>query len=285
MAYFCTPYIFLHNRDDMKNYAHEITADLLKIKSSRPLIHNITNFVVMNFTANALLAVGASPIMAHADQEIDEIVIQSKALVINIGTLDKAWLESMRKAMSAAKKHHIPVIFDPVGVGATHFRTNSSLNLLEANSPDVIRGNAFEIMSLAGYKPGEGKGVDSLQSSDSAVEAATQLTKRYNSVVVISGKEDFIISQTDRYKVTNGCSMMSQVTGMGCTATALIGAFCAINKDFSLAATHAMVCMGIAGEVALEKAAGPGSLQIHFLDALYHLHKTGLEKLRLMSLA
>lgn len=266
----------------MQNAWQVIKDDLDKIQQSRPLIHNISNFVAMSFTANALLAIGASPLMAHAAEDIEEIVKHSHALLINIGTIDQPWFNTMHHAVQIAAKHQCPIILDPVGAGATSFRTESCLALLEAARPAVIRGNAAEIMSLSGIQTVRSKGVDSLESSEAAYEAGKQLAHQYRCTVVISGAEDFIISEQHAYKISNGCTMMGRVTAMGCTATALTAAFCAINKNFCQAATSAMAVMGLSGEVAMQQAEGPGSFQMHFLDALFNLHQT--ENLPLLKL-
>lgn len=257
--------------------ATQIANLLMRVRETRPLIHNITNYVVMQLTANALLAVGASPIMAHAIEEITAIVQNSGALVINIGTLDSYWLNSMTVAMRAAQVNEIPIVLDPVGVGATSFRTEATLQLLDSVGPQVIRGNAAEIMALAGENLAQSKGVDSTYQSDAAQNAALKLAQRYACVVVISGVQDLIVNQQHVMIVDNGDAMMNRVTGMGCTATALVGAFCAIEPNYFLASTAAMAVMGIAGELA-QNAAGPGSFQVNFLDALFNIQELHIKK-------
>ena len=254
-----------------------IAKDLNLIHKVSPLVHSITNFVVMEQTANALLALGASPIMAHAIDEVSEIVVVSKALVINIGTLDQVWVESMRQAMRIAKEYSVPIILDPVGAGATTFRTETVLSLINEIAPDVIRGNAAEIMALAGESI-DSKGVDSQYDSFEAEEASSLLAKRYSSVVVVSGEKDWITNASERHSVQNGVPMMAKVTGMGCTATALIGAFCAVNPNYFFAAAHAMAVMGIAGEEAFVHSEGPGSFKNCFIDQLYSLNESGIER-------
>jgi len=244
--------------------------DLKEVRSRSPLVHNITNYVVMNNTANALLAVGASPVMAHAVDEVEDMVKIASSLVINIGTLSKPWVESMIRAGKAANKKGIPVVLDPVGAGATLYRTETSLQIIKECSPAVIRGNASEIMALVNEK-GNTKGVDSIASSESALNAAKFLAKDTGAVIVISGPVDYIIDNQHVIQVKNGSPMMGKVTGLGCTATALVGAFVAVNKNFLLASAHAMAVMGIAGELAAKKSSGPGTMQMHFLDELYKL--------------
>ncbi|MFC5409372.1 hydroxyethylthiazole kinase [Larkinella bovis] len=247
-----------------------IWTDVTQIRAQAPLIHNITNFVVMNNTANALLAVGASPAMVHAPEETADFVAISSALVVNIGTLDENFVAGMKQAMRRAKDLGKPIVFDPVGVGATPYRNRVSAELLTLSAPEIIRGNASEIMALAGLDA-QTKGVDSLFGSDAAVDAAHQLSRSLGCVVVVSGATDYIIRGEQTAAIANGHPLMTRVTGMGCTATALTGAFAAVNADYFQAAAHAMAVMGVAGEMAVEKQTAPGSLQVNFLDALYQL--------------
>jgi len=222
---------------------------------------------VMNNTANALLAAGASPVMAHAEEEVEEMVAIASALVINIGTLNRDWIAAMKLAMTAAAKKGIPVIFDPVGSGATSYRTQTCLDLL-ATGVNIIRGNASEIMSLVDASI-QTKGVDSGTDVSLAEQAAINLANHYSCIVVVSGAIDLV---TDGNKVTfnsHGHAMMPKVTGLGCTATALIGAFSAINTDYFTAAVHAMTFMGICGEIAAQDANGPASLQLNLIDTFY----------------
>ncbi len=250
---------------------HSAIAVLQRVRNAQPLVHNITNYVVMSLTANALLAINASPIMAHASEEVEEIIHHAHALVINIGTLETPWLNSMRMAMKAAKNKSIPIILDPVGAGATLFRTQSVLQLIAHVPPNVIRGNAAEILALSGHLLSSSKGVDSVYASETARQAAQSLAECYGCVVVISGEKDFIISQKNTACVIQGTPMMARVTGLGCTATALIAAFCATEKDYFSASVAAMAIMGLAGELAMDTAKGPGSFQTHFIDALFNL--------------
>ena len=253
--------------------AADIWEDIQRIRAQAPLVHNITNYVVMNTTANALLALGASPVMAHAEEEVEEMAGIARALVINLGTLSAAWIRSMQLAGQAAKRRGIPIVLDPVGAGATHFRTATALRLLQELAPAVVRGNASEIRSLA-YDEHGTKGVDSAHGPEEALEAARTLAGRYRCVAVVSGPVDLVVSHAPVTRVANGHPMMPKVTGLGCTATALIGAFAAVNPSAHDAAAHAMAVMGIAGEIAGENAAGPGSFFTGFLDALYNLQES-----------
>ncbi|RFM29144.1 hydroxyethylthiazole kinase [Deminuibacter soli] len=240
------------------------------VRAQSPLVHNITNYVVMNNTANALLAAGASPVMAHAHGEVEDMTAIAGALVINIGTLDDYWVKSMELAAARAKALQRPWVLDPVGAGATSYR-NEVLRELLKYSPAVIRGNASEILALASIESAT-KGVDSQHSSEQALDAAKRLSEAVNCVVVVSGAVDYIVQGDRVTAIANGHPLMAKVTGMGCTATAITGAFCATapQKPYQ-SAVAAMALMGIAGELAAAKAAGPGSVQQYFLDALYTL--------------
>jgi hydroxyethylthiazole kinase len=251
--------------------------NLQKIRAEAPLIHNITNYVVMNTTANALLAVGASPVMAHAVGEVEVMVGYARALVLNIGTLSPAWVQAMLRAGRVARQRSIPIVLDPVGAGATPLRTDTALELLREVSPTVVRGNASEIRAL-GSQVGATKGVDSTDAVDSALEAAHTLANRHGLVVSISGPTDIIVGRETVARVHNGHPMMTRVTGMGCTASALTGALLAVESSPALAATQAMVLGGIAGELAAARSQGPGSFQANFLDALYNLEQSDIER-------
>jgi hydroxyethylthiazole kinase len=255
----------------MSDLSEHVWDAVLQIRSHAPLVHNITNYVVMNSTANALLALGASPVMAHAEQEVEDMVHIASALVINIGTLSEEWTKSMFMAARKARQKGIPVIFDPVGAGATPYRTRTARQLLKEVSPSIIRANASETMALVT----EGtltKGVDSTASSDHALAAARILSDQFGSVVCVSGEKDYIINASRMIVVANGHPLMARVTGLGCTASALCGAFAAVvGGDLLTSAACAMAVMGVAGEIAATGAAGPGSMQIKFLDALYGL--------------
>lgn len=262
-----------------------IAQQLTELRQQKPLVTNITNFVVMNNTANALLAIGASPIMAHSRQEITDLLKISGALVINIGTLDECWIERMLFAVQQAVILQKPIIVDPVGCGASTLRTNTAKKLITHAQNLTIRGNASEIMALADVKS-ESQGVDAKDDSKSAILAGIYLRDQFNCDVIISGATDFVI--TDRvYKLENGHSMMPFVTGMGCTHSALTAAFTAVakNKAPSNSSTvqypaglAATAILGIAGQMAAEKSQGPGSLQMHLLDVLYTINASDISK-------
>ncbi len=246
--------------------------DIERVRAESPLVHNITNYVVMNLTANALLAAGAAPVMAHATQEVEEIVRIASALVVNIGTLSPGWVQAMRLAMSAARRRGIPVVLDPVGAGASALRTETCLDLISLAAPTVLRGNPSEIRALTVPKAAT-RGVDSRDQADAALPSAQELSRATGAVVSVSGPVDLIVRGETVLEVANGHPLMRQVTGMGYVASALTAAFAAVNPDPLLAAAHAMAVMGICGELAAEQSRGPGSFAVAFLDALYRLDR------------
>lgn len=243
-----------------------ITA-LALVREQKPLVVNITNYVVMNNTANALLAIGASPIMAHSRQEMAEMMHIAGSLVINIGTLDNEWIERMLFAVEQANANNKPIVLDPVGCGASVLRTQTARTLAANANNLIIRGNASEIIALAG-ETSQTKGVDALDSSDTALVAAQALVAQYQANVVISGEVDYVVTASQTISLRNGHHMMPYVTGMGCSLTALTGAFAAIGETSGLAAT---AIYAIVGEIAAEQSAGPASLQLNIIDGLYHI--------------
>lgn len=226
----------------------------------------------MNNTANALLAIGASPVMAHAIEEVEDIVSISSSLVINMGTLSEKWIESMLSAAKKAKELNTPYVFDPVGVGASKYRTDTAKRIIESATPNVIRGNASEIMALAQIA-NTTKGVDSTMNSEDAVIAAQSLSNTLNNTIVVSGEIDYVITQDNVSKITGGSTLMAKVTGMGCTATSVIGACIGVESDYHLACCAAMKIMAEAGSSAEKLSNGPGSFQMNFLDSLHAINK------------
>jgi hydroxyethylthiazole kinase len=238
--------------------------------------------VVINFNANTLLAAGASPVMAHAHEEVADMVGIAQALVLNIGTLDPYWIESMRLALVAASKRGIPVVLDPVGAGATPYRNASIELLLSTAVPTVVRGNGSEIMSVAGAAV-QTRGVDSSAGASDALGAAQALVQRTQGVVCVSGQTDHVLDGKRRWaRLSNGHEWMTRITGVGCSATALIGAFCAVQPDAWRATVAAMALLGVVGEVAAEKVmargCGVGSMQIALLDELQLLDQVTFEQ-------
>lgn len=270
--------------------AEDIWSDIAAVRQRSPLVHNITNLVVMNFNANVLLAAGASPVMAHAHEEVRDMVGIAHALVLNIGTLDPYWVQSMTLALAAAAERGIPSVLDPVGAGATPYRNQTLENLLAIAAPTVIRGNASEIMSLAGSTV-KTRGVDSSSTATRAAQgAAMTLVKRTGSTVCVSGEIDHVFDDQSRWtRLFNGHAWMARITGVGCSATSLIGAFCAVQPDAWRATTAAMALLGVAGEIAAEKTQaqglGVGSMAVKLLDELQLLDRATFEKTLRMEVA
>jgi hydroxyethylthiazole kinase len=255
-----------------------IVTALRAVREQKPLVVNITNYVVMNNTANALLAIGASPIMAHSRQEMAELMSFAGALVINIGTLDSQWAPRMLFAVEQANVNNKLVVLDPVGCGASTLRTATSRQIGHAANKLIIRGNASEIIALAGEKA-QHKGVDAQDSSTEAVGAAHYLLETYQCNVVVSGATDFVITPECEFQLNNGHTMMPYITGMGCSLSALTGAFAAVGEETGLAAA---AILGVAGEIAASESKGPGSLQLNILDALYQMdEKTLVQRIKL----
>lgn len=262
--------------------AADIWTDIVAVRKQSPLVYSITNLVVMNFNANMLLAAGASPVMAHAHEEVHDMVAIAQALVLNIGTLDPYWVGSMKLALVAAVEREIPAVLDPVGAGATPYRNQVLEDLLEIASPTVIRGNSSEIMGMAGSAV-KTRGVDSSTAVSDALDAAKALVQRTGGTVCISGEIDHVIDSQNRWaRLSNGHAWMTRITGVGCSATALVGAFCAVQPDAWRATTAAMAFLGVVGEVAGEKVQarglGVGSMAVSLLDELQLLDQATFEK-------
>jgi hydroxyethylthiazole kinase len=260
-----------------QDLAQKASHNLKKVREKKPLVHNITNYVVMNYTANALLACGASPVMAHATEEVEEMVSLAGALVLNIGTLTPQWVEAMLRAGRKANALKVPIVLDPVGSGATLLRTDSAKRLTRELSIQVVRGNASEVLSLA-KKDARTKGVDSIHSVEEAQETAIALAGDLKTTLAITGRVDLITDGKRICKVHNGHEMMGRVTGTGCTATVMIGAFLAVDPDPVDATTTALAYFGLAGEKAATQTENPGSYQIALLDALFSIHEEELRK-------
>lgn len=245
-----------------------------EVREKNPLIHNMTNVVVTNFTANGLLAIGASPVMAYAKEEAADMARISGALVLNIGTLSETEVESMILAGKAANEQRIPVVFDPVGAGATPFRTEMSRKILNEVKISIIRGNAAEVAAITGEK-WEIKGVDAGSGDGSIVELANKAAHLFGCTVVITGKEDVITDGGRTHIVENGHELLTKVTGTGCLLSSVIAAYTALEQDSVKAAATAVSAYGIAAEKAAATTAykGPGSFQIEFLDQLSKISK------------
>jgi hydroxyethylthiazole kinase len=252
-------------------------ADLAAIRERKPLVHQITNYVVMNETANATLALGALPVMAHAVEEVEEMASVAGALVVNIGTLSKHWIEAMLLAAQAANKAGAPVVLDPVGAGATKLRTETAKRILGEAEVAVVRGNAAEVATLAG-RQAEIRGVESIGASDSGAELAKAAASELGCVVAVTGPVDHASDGEQSIAIANGHELLATVTGTGCMATAITGCFLAVAADRPLeAAAEALVAFGVAGEDAAKGAKGPGTFHAALYDALYNLDPVTLD--------
>jgi hydroxyethylthiazole kinase len=247
------------------------------LRERKPLVHQITNYVVMNETANATLALGALPVMAHAQEEVEEMASVAGALVLNIGTLSQHWIEAMLLAGRAANAAGAPVVLDPVGAGATRLRTETSKRILEQVDVAVVRGNAAEIATLAG-REAEIRGVESIAAADSGSELAAVAARALDTVVAVTGPVDHVSDGERVLEVSNGHELLGTVSGTGCMSTAVTGSFLAVRRDEPLeGATEALVAFGVAGEDAAEGARGPGSFHVRLYDSLYNLDPDTLD--------
>jgi hydroxyethylthiazole kinase len=245
--------------------------DLATIRERKPLVHQITNYVVMNETANATLALGALPVMAHAIEEVEEMASVAGALVLNIGTLSAQWIEAMLLAAKAANTAGVPVVLDPVGVGATQYRTETAKRILGAADIAVLRGNAAEVATLAG-RHAEIRGVESIGAWDSGSELAGAAATELGCVVAVTGPVDHVSDGERTIAIANGHELLGTVTGTGCMSSAMTGCFLAVAPDRPLeAAAEALVAFGVAGEDAAVDAKGPGTFHAGLYDALYNL--------------
>ncbi|PJZ26366.1 hydroxyethylthiazole kinase [Leptospira hartskeerlii] len=247
----------------------EIVSDLAEVRKHAPLTHVLTNIVVTNWTANVLLAAGASPAMVIAEEEVSEFAAIASGMLINVGTITSFDAKSMKSAAIAAQKARTPWVLDPVAVGALKFRTEVAKELLQYK-PTIIRGNASEILALAGAVGG-GKGVDSTASSFDALPLAQELATRSEAVVAVSGEVDYITDGKETIAVPGGHIFMTKVTGVGCSLGALIASFLGVQKDPLRAAVSASAVFAIAGSRAAEKSSGTGSFAVTFLDELTNL--------------
>jgi hydroxyethylthiazole kinase len=240
---------------------------ITKVRSQRPLIHHITNFVVMNATANITLCMGALPVMAHAREEVEEMVSTASALVLNLGTLWPEQVEAMLLAGRRANQRGIPIVLDPVGAGATQLRTESAHRLLKELSVAIVRGNVAEIATLAGMEA-KIRGVESVGSTGNASVVASKFAEKFGCVAAVTGPIDVVTDGARLVRIANGHPMMATLTGTGCMATAVVAACAAVEKDAVIAAAAALAAYGLAGEFAAEKAQGPGTFQVRLFDAV-----------------
>jgi hydroxyethylthiazole kinase len=251
-------------------------ADLAAIRQRKPLIHQITNYVVMNETANATLSLGALPVMAHAVEEVEEMASVAGALVLNIGTLSGDWIEAMLLAATSANAAGVPVVLDPVGAGATRLRTETARRILDEAEIAVVRGNAAEVATLAG-REAEIRGVESIGAADSGAELAKAAASGLGCVVSVTGPVDHVSDGARTIAVANGDALLGTVSGTGCMSSAITGCFLAVASTPLEAAAEALVAFGVAGEDAAVGAKGPGSFHVALYDALYNLDPATLD--------
>jgi hydroxyethylthiazole kinase len=249
--------------------AASASAKLEAIRATKPLIHNITNFVVMNETANAILALGALPVMSHAAEEVEEFARMSGALVLNIGTLWPELVDSMVLAGIAANGAGVPVVLDPVGAGATGLRNVAARRILSEVDVALVRGNAAEIAFLAG-EAAEIRGVESIEAGGEAGALARALARQEGCAVAVTGVIDYVADAERVFTVANGHPLMGRITGSGCMSTAICACFLAVAdaEDRTAAAAEALAAFGVAGEMAARHASGPGTFHATLYDAL-----------------
>ncbi len=247
---------------------------LTLVREKKPLVHHLTNYVTVNDCANATLAIGASPIMADDVAEAGDIAAISSALVLNIGTLNSRSVASMLEAGKRANGAGVPVVFDPVGAGASALRNDATGTILETIKPAVIRGNISEIKFIAGISA-NAKGVDAGDADadfaqEDAVAMAKKLSQELQCVIAITGATDIVTDGKETFLLRNGHPMLSSVTGTGCLTSSLVGAFCGITDNHLLAAVAGILTTCLAGEIAFAKAGrlGTGSFHIALIDAI-----------------
>ena len=250
---------------------------LRTLREQKPLVHQITNYVVMNETVNATLALGALPVMAHAQEEVEEMARLASALVLNIGTLSEHWVEAMLLAGGTASARGVPVVLDPVGAGATEYRTATARRILDVVGVTVLRGNPGEVATLVGAEA-EVRGVESIGAGMEPAELAREAARRLGVVASVTGPVDHVSDGERVLAVSNGHELLATVTGTGCASSALTGCFLAAKPDAPLeAAAEALAAFGVAAEDAAAKAGGPGTFHALLYDALYALDPDTLD--------
>ncbi|HEY2219459.1 MAG TPA: hydroxyethylthiazole kinase [Gaiellaceae bacterium] len=240
---------------------------LRRLRERKPLVHQITNYVVMNETANATLALGALPVMAHAREEVEEMAALAGALVLNIGTLSPHWVDAMIAAGVAANEQGVPVVLDPVGAGATRYRTDTARRILDEVDVTVLRGNAGEVATLVGVDA-EVRGVESIAAGSDPGELARTAATRLGVVASVTGPVDHVSDGDAVVAIANGHELLASITGTGCMASAVTGCFLAVAESPFDGAAEALVAFGVAGEDAARVAKGPGSFHVGLYDAL-----------------
>ncbi len=245
---------------------------LRKIKTDKPVVHHLTNWVTIYDCANVVKVLGGSPVMAHAQEEVSEMTGIASSLVLNIGTLTFEFVEAMKSAAKSANKKGIPVILDVCGAGATQLRDKKALELLNKTKINIIKGNVSEIARISGNKV-RTRGVDAGEVDKDLIELARNLAKKRKCAVVITGREDIVTDGKRLCIIKNGHPLMANIVGTGCMASSVIGTFIAVERDLVYASASGLICFEIAAECAAKKASGPGTFKEHLFDCLYHLDK------------
>ncbi len=248
-----------------------------RVRKQKPLVHHLTNWVTIYDCANIVKIFGASPVMAHAPEEVADMTSLAGALVLNIGTLTSDFIEAMKLAVKSANQRNIPVILDVCGAGATGFRDKKVAELLDAGRIDVIKGNSSEIARVAGIDVST-KGVDSTDVDADLTEIAQELAKKRNCVVVITGQTDIVADKQKVLKIKNGHEIMSHVVGTGCMAASVIGTFAAVSDELAEGISAGLCCYGIAAECAAETSGGPGSFKENLFDCIFSLDTQTVDK-------
>ncbi len=258
------------------DHAMRVWAHTIAIRQSAPLIHNITNLVVQNDTADAIAAVGATQMTLHTAEEAQAAASIAGALAVNAGTLDAAWLDCAHEAIRIARDRGIPWVLDPVAAGLSHFRTQAALQLLQSG-PTVLKANASEILALAGVAASD-RAADSIHSVEQAADCAIDMAREHHCVVVVTGAEDLVTDGRQSVRLGNGRPLMGRMIGSGCMLTSVIACFLAVADDTLDAAQAATGCFSVAGEIAAVQAGGPGTLKPLLLDALFNLDASMLRE-------
>ncbi|MFH0827519.1 MAG: hydroxyethylthiazole kinase [Candidatus Omnitrophota bacterium] len=261
----------------MKKIRIDVYRLLERIRTNKPVVHHLTNWVTIYDCANVVKVLGASPVMAHAREEVAQMAQIASSLVLNIGTLTVDFVEAMKKAALSANKKGIPVVLDVCGAGATSLRDRKSFELLDEVRIDIIKGNASEVARMAGERVST-KGVDAAAVDKNMRQVAKDLASKRQCTVVVTGQEDIVAGEKNFFVVKNGTPMMTHVVGTGCMATSVIGAFAAVEKNFAVASAAALVCFEVAAERAAKTSLGPGTFKERLFDHLYHLDKKTINR-------
>ncbi len=264
---------------DLALWRKNLLEDVTQIQSTSPLILSLTNYVSMDLVANGLLSLGASPLMAHAMEELSDMISLSRAVVINIGTLDPFWERSMGRAIEIASDFKKPIVLDPVGAGASQYRTRVCQKFLKMGQISVLRGNASEILALVTGEM-KTKGVDSTRSPEGLCEIFLEASQKMGVCLAVTGERDWIFDRQGSAWVDNGHRMLTRVTATGCLSSGLVAAFLSVNPSTLEASWHALSYLGVCGEEAGRKSKGPGSFRAVLIDEMFSFGQSHLEALR-----